>query len=125
VQQAVQHELFDRTDDERVRQHWRDLVNRRLPEAAATRDWPVRYNHCFARIVLDVALGAPWRSIVKPPAWRNAPIADLRAAIALGEQVLAGNMDLHALNAQSLALRGRREDMIAPDAHARQRHRRY
>jgi len=121
----MQHDLFDRADDERVRQHWRHLVNRRLPAAAATRDWPVRYNHCFARILLDVALGEPWRNIVKPPAWQNTPIADLRAAIVLGEQVLAGNLDLHALNTRSLALRGRRDDTNAPDAHDRQRLQRF
>jgi len=109
----MQHDLFDRPDEARVRLLWRELVNHRLPEAAATRDWPVRYNHCFARILLDVTFGAPWRSAVKPPAWRNAPIDNLRAAIALGEQVLAGEVDLHALNAQSLALRGRLRDTPA------------
>jgi len=109
----MQHDLFDRPDEARVRLLWRELVNHRLPEAAATRDWPVRYNHCFARILLDVALGEPWRSAVKPPAWRNAPIDNLRAAIALGEQVLASEVDLHALNAQSLALRGRLRDTPA------------
>ncbi len=87
---------------------WRDLVERRLPEAARThRDWPVRLDHCFARILLDHACGGPWRDHVAPPAHANLPADRLEAAIALGEAVLAGEADLHALNRRSLAWRGK------------------
>ena len=87
---------------------WRDLVERRLPEAARThRDWPVRLDHCFARILLDHACGGPWRERVKPPAHANLPADRLEAAIALGEALLAGEADLHALNRRSLAWRGK------------------
>lgn len=87
---------------------WRDLVERRLPEAARDgRDWPVRLDHCFARILLDHACGGPWRDQVRPPAHANLPADRLEAAIALGEAVLAGEADLHALNRRSLAWRGK------------------
>lgn len=90
------------------RAQWRDLVERRLPEAArAHRDWPVRLDHCFARILLDHACGGPWRDHVAPPAHANLPADRLEAAIALGEAVLAGEVDLHALNRRSLAWRGK------------------
>lgn len=92
-----------------MREHWRDLVQRKLPQAAADRpDWPVRFDHCFARILLDAACGRPWREVVAPPAWRNAPPDRLAQAIALGEAVLLGEADLAALNARSLTLRGKR-----------------
>ncbi|MEL6196864.1 MAG: GCN5-related N-acetyltransferase [Pseudomonadota bacterium] len=91
-----------------LRARWRDLVERRLPAAAAGRpDWPVREDHCFARILLDHAHGRPWREVVTPPAWRNTEVAVLRRAVVTGEAVLAGKADLAALNRQSLTLRGK------------------
>lgn len=95
---------------------WRDLVDRRLPEAARGRsDWPVRLDHCFARILLDNACGGPWRDSVRPPAWANMPPERLGAAIELGEAVLDGRADLGLLNRRSLLWRGRRSAPAAPD----------
>ena len=91
-----------------LRARWRDLVERRLPAAAPERpDWPVSLDHCFARILLDNALGRPWRELVRPPAWRNTPEAVLAEAVALGERVLAGESDLASLDRRSLELRGK------------------
>ncbi|MCJ2034420.1 GNAT family N-acetyltransferase [Methylobacterium sp. J-068] len=86
------------------RRRWRDLVERRLPEAARP-DWPVHLDHCFARILLDNTCGGPWRESVGAPAWANMPLDQLGAATALGEAVLAGQTDLDWLNRRSLALR--------------------
>lgn len=95
------------------RAFWRDLVERRLPEAARGHpDWPVRLDHCFARILLDHACGGPWRDSVKPPAHAHMPPDRLEAAIALGEAVLAGEADLHRLNRRSLAWRGKLRNEI-------------
>jgi hypothetical protein len=95
-------------DEAALRARWRELVEVRLPRAA-TREagWPVTLDHCFARILLDNALGRPWREVVPAPAWRRMPAPDLARAVALGEEVLAGRADLRALNLQSLALRGK------------------
>ncbi|MDX2263743.1 MAG: GCN5-related N-acetyltransferase [Hyphomicrobiales bacterium] len=91
-----------------VRAAWRDLIERRMPLAAARRaDWPVRLDHCFARILLDNACGRPWREVIPAPAWRSAPPDILARATQLGERALAGETDLPALNARSLALRGK------------------
>ena len=85
---------------------WTDLVERRLP-AAAGPHWPVRFDHCFARILLDHATGGVWYdAIPRRPARRHAPDAVLEAALALGEAVLDGRADLHALNRRSLEWRG-------------------
>ena len=93
-------------DCDGLRQEWRDLVERRLPEAWQP-GWPVRFDHCFARILLDTSFGEPWREAVPPPAWRNTPETVLRRAVATGEAVLADEADLHALNRESLRLRGK------------------
>lgn len=91
-----------------LRARWRELVERRLPEAARSRPgWPVRLDHCFARILLDTVCGRPWREAVRPPAWRNMPAEDLARALELGEAVLSGEADLAALNDHSLRLRGK------------------
>ncbi|MEM8624679.1 MAG: hypothetical protein AAGG47_14285 [Pseudomonadota bacterium] len=101
----------DPTCETATRAAWRRLVDERLPAIAQERGFPVRFNHCFARILLDCTLGRPWRDCVAPPAWRNMPIYTLEQAIALGEAVLSGEADLTALNRRSLALRGKlRED---------------
>ena len=98
----------DPPDETALRRHWRTLVDERLPAAARGEPhWPVRLNHCFARILLDDACGTPWRERVRPPAWRNAPPEVLARAVATGEAVLAGEADLTALNRRSLRLRGK------------------
>lgn len=93
---------------------WRDLVERRLPEAARGRtDWPVQLDHCFARILLDHACGGPWRDHVKAPAYANMPADRLEIAIGLGESVLSGEADLSAMNRRSLAWRGKLKERSA------------
>ena len=97
------------------RTHWRDLVERRLPDAVRP-DWPVRLDHCFARILLDNACGGPWRDHTRPPAHATMPLGQLEIAIALGEAVLAGRADLALLNRRSLAWRGKIAAAPVPEA---------
>ena len=96
--------------DAALRQRWRVLVEQRLPAEAArrSREWPVRFDHCFARILLDNVHGRPWREVVPPPAWRNVDPERLERAIELGEDILENRADLHHLNRISLNLRGKR-----------------
>lgn len=111
--------MFDETEQEdaEIRDLWRALVNHRLPTRARERsDWPVHLNHCFARILLDNAVGKMWRTVIKPPAWRNTPLPVLQSALDLGEGVLSDRVDLWALNDASLMMRGKapREKKPAP-----------
>ena len=79
-----------------------------LPAAAAGRDdWPIRHDHCFARVILDAVCGRPWREAIRAPAWRRMDEATLERALALGGLILAGEANLVALNRRSLALRGK------------------
>ena len=105
---TTQGTLLPPDDDAALRRRWRDLVERELPEAARGRsDWPVRLDHCFARILLDCVHDRPWREAVRPPAWRHATLDTLAEAVALGCDVLAGRADLQKLNQRSLQLRGK------------------
>ena len=78
-------------------------MRRDLPAAAADHpDWPIRLDHCFARVILDEVCGCPWRERIAAPAWRNLSPADLDAALALADAILDGRADVGALNLRSL-----------------------
>lgn len=82
---------------------WLTLTRAALPGVAVERGWPVRFDHCFARILLDNACGGPWYDFVaRRPAYRHASDDILAAAVTLGEAALNGSVDLAALNARSL-----------------------
>jgi len=98
---------FPDEGEARLRRRWRKLVDEDMPAAAAAQRWPVRLNHCFARILLDCACGRPWRETIRPPAWRNAPETIIERTIDLGEACLSGREDLRRLNRLSLQRRGR------------------
>jgi len=77
-----------------------------LPGLSATRDWPVREDHCFQRILFDAVCGGVWYDHGHGrPAHRRIEIQRLEAAVALGQRIAAGEEDLKALNARSLAWR--------------------
>lgn len=85
-----------------------------MPSVAKRRDpaqrrWPVTLDHCFARIILDNAVGkdVPWMSVIKSPAYKNMTTSQLRDAIRLGNEILEGKADLVQLNQRSLEIRGK------------------
>lgn len=86
---------------------WLRLTRDVMPGLARERRWPVRFGHCFQRILLDAELGAPWTErLAGRPAYRSVDDATLDRLIARAEAVVAGAVDLQALNESSLA--GRR-----------------
>ncbi len=87
---------------------WLTITRQTLPELAKTRRWPVSADHCFMRILLDAVHGTRWDSIVQGrPAYKHIEAERLAAAVALAKRVAADEADLWALNAQSLAWRGK------------------
>lgn len=102
-------------DIEPLRTRWTHLYASHLPALAQARDpiqtrWPVHLDHCFARIILDNAVGVDksWNRVVKAPAVRNMTVEQLRDALALGEKVARGEVDLVELDQRSLGLRGKK-----------------
>ena len=95
-------------DRPRLEAEWLTITRQTLPALAKTRRWPVSADHCFMRILLDTSHKTRWDNVVtRRPAYKHIGKAQLIAAIALGQQVAAGEVDLWALNAQSLRWRGR------------------
>ncbi|MBB4659124.1 GCN5-related N-acetyltransferase [Parvularcula dongshanensis] len=91
-----------------IEAEWLDLTRRKLPAVAEARGWPIRFDHCFQRVLLDAAFGDVWYKHVEGrPAYAHASDAALSRAVALGEAILEGRADLPALNRQSLAFRGK------------------
>ena len=94
-------------DRDQLIEDWFALTRETMPALAAQRGWPVRFDHCFQRILLDNAVGAKWRDEIAAPAYRHATDAQLGRALALGHAVVAGTQDLSALNRNSLEWRGK------------------
>ena len=70
---------------------------------------PVRFNHCFARIILDNLFGGCWYQFLsrKQPAYKQLSEAQLEAAIALAQTMLKNPEEVRTLNQKSLRWRGK------------------
>lgn len=79
-----------------------------LPQLAGQGRFPVRYNHCFARIVLDNLFGCCWYEALNRngPAYKQLTEEQLEQAIALAESVISQpDKYIHQLNQNSLRWR--------------------
>ena len=63
-----------------------------LPELARTKrkDWPVREDHCFQRIVLDTVCGGVWYEHLSRPAYKHLSPQQAEQAVALCQDIAAG-----------------------------------
>ncbi len=97
-------DLFGGEDGDRARAvaRWLELTRAVLPGMAKAQGWPIHLDHCFMRVCLDAALGAPWTATVERPAVRHMTDAQLAAALAVAEAVAADPERLPPLNAASL-----------------------
>ena len=95
-------------DRARLEAEWLAITRDTLPALAKTQPWPVSADHCFMRILLDAVHEGRWdRAVQGRPAYKHIDVEQLVAAVNLAERVAAGETDLWALNAQSLAWRGK------------------
>ena len=85
------------------------LTKEVLPALARTerKDWPVREDHCFQRIVLDAVCGGVWYEHLDRPAYKNLSPQQAEQTVALCQDIAAGKADLAQLNRQSLMWRGK------------------
>lgn len=101
-------------DSVELRDRYLELVNQTLPEQAKSRQFPVRFNHCFGRIILDNLFGCCWYEVLdrkRGPAYKQLSEAQLQAAISLGEAIATEPDEyIHRLNQNSLRWRGKTKD---------------
>lgn len=92
-----------------LRNQYLDLTNRVLPHLATERDFPVRHNHCFQRIILDNIFNGCWYDALdrkRGPAYQQLTEAQLEAAIGLADRIIAEpDAYLRQLNQNSLSWR--------------------
>ena len=99
---------YDLSDRLRLEAVWLMITRQTLPALAKTQPWPVSADHCFMRILLDAVHDGRWDKVVQGrPAYKHVELERLASAVKLAESVVAGEADLWALNAQSLAWRGK------------------
>ena len=92
-------------DLKQLRQQYLYLINKQLPAAIKQ---PVRFNHCFARIVLDHLHQQRWDEVIQQrPAYKQLNAAQLQQAIVRMEQWLREPELVFADNEQSLRWRGK------------------
>lgn len=89
-----------------LRNQYLELTNHILPNLAASRNFPVRYNHCFGRIILDNLFGRCWYEVLerrREPAYKQLTAAQLEQAIALANNIITQpDSYLQQLNHNSL-----------------------
>ena len=89
--------------------NWLTLTRETLPALAVERNWPIRADHCFQRVLFDNAVGGCWYDhIAGRPAYRQASDGVLKRAIALARAIIASDKDLPHLNRGSLGWRRNR-----------------
>ncbi|MEL6901287.1 MAG: hypothetical protein AAFP07_10080 [Cyanobacteria bacterium J06606_4] len=94
---------------EELRAQYLDLINRQLPEKASQVSMPVRFNHCFARIVLDNLFEGCWYDYLsrKQPAYKQLSAEQMKQAIAIALEMLQSPPRVFELNERSLKWRGK------------------
>ena len=96
-------------DHHAVVQEYLHLTHVELPDLACRHEtnWPVVNDQCFQRIVLDAISGGVWYDHIPRPAYKHLSTTQAAEAVAICRAIIAGDADLHALNRQSLKLRGK------------------
>lgn len=87
--------------------HYLVLTKVIMPKLAnASHDnWPVSYDHCFQRIVLDAICEGPWYASIPSPAHKHLNYEQSKQAIRICYDILASKKTLSRLNKKSLSYR--------------------
>lgn len=94
-----------------LRHKYLELTNQVLPKQARLRRFPVRYNHCFQRIILDNLFGRCWYEVLKQnaqPAYKQLTEEQLETAISIAESI-AAQPDNYIIQLNQNSLRWRRK----------------
>ena len=94
---------------EQLCQRYLELVNQDLPRQAKQRKFPVVFNHCFARIILDNLFNCCWYEKIdrqKGAAYKQLSPTELQQAINIAEAIIdRPDTHIQQLNQNSLRWR--------------------
>ncbi|MGB3588592.1 MAG: hypothetical protein WBA23_18740 [Tunicatimonas sp.] len=95
----------------KLRKEYLTLTNQQLPQLAKEQRLPVRFNHCFQRIILDTLFQDCWYNHLsrkgRTPAYQQLNEDQLAQAIILAEQMIKNPQTIKELNRRSLQYRGK------------------
>ena len=96
---------------EQLRAKYLELVNQKLPTLAKQRQFPVKFNHCFARIILDNLFACCWYEAIdrkQGAAYKQLSEKQLREAIKIAEEIInSPDSYIQQLNLNSLRWRSK------------------
>jgi hypothetical protein len=78
-----------------------------FPLMAVKHNWPIRFDHCFRRVIYDNCVGDVWSSTIPAPAQDNLSTEQLEKCIELCKQILENPPLLRVLNNKSLSYRAK------------------
>ncbi|MEM8968374.1 MAG: hypothetical protein AAGE93_18285 [Bacteroidota bacterium] len=92
-----------------LHQEYLRLTNKVLPQMASEQCLPIRFNHCFQRVILDTLFQDCWYNHLdrnsKLPAYRQLSEDQLKQAIAIAQSMIDSSQTGNQLNWQSLVYR--------------------
>ncbi|WKN42491.1 hypothetical protein [Tunicatimonas pelagia] len=95
----------------KLREEYLSLTNQRLLQLAREQHLPVRFNHCFQRIILDTLFQDCWYNHLQRnnriPAYQQLTEDQLTGAIAIANQMIDNPPIVSKLNQRSLLFRGK------------------
>lgn len=98
---------YDNIDTEQLRSQYLNLVNVLLPAVAKSKKYPIRFNHCFARVILDNVVNDIWYKHIEKPAYKRLGRQQLELAIFIGLKMLVDANKAVTYNKLSLQHRGK------------------
>ena len=104
---------YSKTQRDDLIERYVKLTKEVMPQMATDKvfQWPVKYDHCFQRIVLDTICNGSWYDHLERPAYKHLSKTQALKAVQLCEDIIAGRADLNALNRQSLLWRNKKVRM--------------
>lgn len=78
-----------------------------FPQLSIKHKWPIRFDHCFRRVIYDNVYGKKWCESIPAPVIKNISLDDLETAISLCRFILSNPDELVKLNNKSLAWRNK------------------
>eukprot|EP00854_Cymbomonas_tetramitiformis_P021575 gene21575-25949_t len=102
----------DEDDVSTLKNEYLELTQKDLPKLSSEHKWPLRFDHCFQRVILDNAFGSCWYEHLdqKTGAVHQLTAKQFRVAIAIAKDIAADTSGacLRKLNTLSLEWRGKK-----------------